>query len=99
MRFLQSKIQAILLVSIVLVIPFFQVFSNDLILPDYSINQCNPVTIHSRAPLNYVKVKGYSRRNKSPNPLLDDIVHLSQANIKPNQKASGMSIVLQIPFP
>ena len=99
MGFLQSKNQAIILVSIVLVIPFSQAFSNGPILPDYSINQYNPVTIHSRAPLNYVKVKGYSRRNKSPNPLLDDIVHSSQANIKPNHKASGMSVVLQIPFP
>ena len=99
MHFLQSRTQPVLLVGIILAIPFPQAFPYGPLIPEYSINHNNSIIIHSRAPLDYVKVKGYSRRYKSPNPLLDNIIHSSQANIKPNNRASGASVSLQIPFP
>ena len=98
MRLIHRKIELRLLIITALLVMYIQTYSQETLLPDYSVNQKNSAAISSKSPFNYIKVKRYSRRHKAPDPLLNTLYNYSQANIKPNHKASGMSVGLQLPL-
>jgi len=98
MRLIHRKTELRLLLIMALLVMYIQTYSQEPLLPDYSVNQKNSAAISSNSPFNYIKVKRYSRRHKAPDPLLNTIYDSSQANIKPNHKATGMSVGLQLPL-
>ena len=70
------------------------------LVPDYPMTPVDSSIIVEKpsSVFRYLKIKHYSRRYKSPDPLLNTIYDLSQANIKPNHKANGMSVGMRLPI-
>ena len=98
MRLIHRKIELRLLIITALLVMYIQTYSQETLLPDYSVNQKNAADVRSKSPFNYIKVKRYSRRHKAPDPLLNNLYDSSQANIKPNHKPTGMSVGLRLPL-